>query len=180
MQKKLVVINKVDVASDAELNSRRSEIEKKLAAAEIFVISALNGDGTDKLVDRLVELLPEGPLYYPQDTLTDQSERFIASEIIREKIMLLLEEEAPYGCAVMVNSFKETSKVVRIEADIIVERDSLKGMVIGKKGAMIKEIGTQARKELEKELEVKVHLELFVKVHKNWRKDPKALKELGY
>jgi GTP-binding protein Era len=177
---KLIVLNKIDLTSDKQVVLRDQEIRQKVGDAEIIPISALNGAGTDHLLARLLELLPVGPLYYPQDTLTDQSERFIASEVIREKIMLLLEDEAPYGCAVMVNAFKETAKLVRIEADIIVERDSLKGMVIGKKGAMIKEIGSQARRELEKELDSKVHLELFVKVHKNWRKDPKALKELGY
>jgi GTP-binding protein Era len=145
-------------------------------------ISALYGTGINDLIAQIVPLLPMGPAYYPEDTLTDLPERFFCAEIIREKIMHLTSEEIPYAVAVTINSFKEDEQknLIRIQADIHVERPSQKGIVIGKGGSMLREIGKQARLDMEKLLGSRVFLELWVRIQKKWRKDPRALKEFGY
>mgnify|MGYP000896164843 CR=1 FL=1 len=148
----------------------------------VVPVSALTADSVQALTDEIVALLHEGPRYYPEEDLTDQPERFFVAELIREKIFHLTREEVPYAVAVAIDSFSEDSErgIIRIEATIHVERDSQKSIIIGKKGQMLKEIGTQARLDIEKLLGCRVHLGLFVRVQKNWRKDPRMLDELGY
>jgi GTP-binding protein Era len=145
-------------------------------------ISALTGDGVPGLLDSLAELLPEGPEYYPEDMLSDRSERFIAQEFIREKLFELTEEELPYSIAVTVEQWEEKveTNLVVIHATVHVERDSQKGMVIGKRGGLIKDVGQRAREDLERLLGTRVYLDLHVSVDKNWTKDPKALRRYGY
>jgi GTP-binding protein Era len=150
--------------------------------AAVVPLSALTGEGVPEFVEETVRLLPQGPRYYPEDYITDQPERFFVAEIIREKVFHLTEQEVPYAVAVTVDSFREEPErnLVRIEAAIHVERDSQKGIVIGKGGRMLKEIGRQAREELERFLGCRVYLGLFVRVQKNWRRDRRVLGEFGY
>jgi GTP-binding protein Era len=145
-------------------------------------ISATEGTQVDKLITALEKILPKGPPYFPEDALTDLPERFIVAELIREKIFRLTGEEIPYATAVTIDSFKEQKKgqLVKIEATIHLERDSQKGIIIGKHGSKLKRIGTESRHEIERMLETKVFLKLFVRVQKNWRKDTKALRKFGY
>ena len=149
---------------------------------EILPLSALKGDGVDRLIGEIWKLLPEGPQYFPEEMMTDRSERFIAAEIIREKITLRTHQEIPYATAVVVDAFKEDEErnMIRIAATIHVAKDSQKGIIIGKKGAMLKEIGTRARLEMEKFFAAKVFLELFVRVAKDWTNDPRMIQEFGY
>jgi GTP-binding protein Era len=144
-------------------------------------ISALAGDGIDILIKTIVDYLPEGPKYYPDDILTDQLERFMVSEIIREKIIHQTEDEIPYSVAIEINQWSEREDgVVFIQANIYVEREGQKGIIIGKGGARLKTIGTSARLEIEKLLGTKVFLELWVKIKKDWRSSERILKELGF
>ena len=178
----LLVVNKIDLVPKKSLE-RVSEFFEGLSQLKDFVcISALHGNGIDDLLTKIVSLLPTGPAYYPEDTLTDLPERFFCAEIIREKIMHLTSEEIPYAVAVTIGSFKEDEQknLIRIQADIHVERSSQKGIIIGKGGAMLREIGKQARLDMEKLLGARVFLELWVRIQKKWRKDPRALKEFGY
>ena len=142
----------------------------------------MKGDGVDGLIGTVWSLLPEGPQYFPEEMMTDRSERFIAAEIIREKITIRTHQEIPYATAVVVDAFKEdeATNMIRIAATIHVAKDSQKGIIIGKKGAMLKEIGTRARLEMEKFFAAKVFLELFVRVAKDWTNDPRMLQEFGY
>lgn len=176
----LCAANKIDLVP----RERRASILKRIAAStgidDIIPISAAEGHGIAPLLRRICRILPLGPRYYPDDTLTDQSSRFLAAELIREQLFLQTDEEVPYGCAVQVDSYKETDDEIRIAADIIVERESLKGMIIGAKGAKIKALGAAARMEIAKLTGKTVHLNLFVKLYKNWRKDEKAIKGFGY
>jgi GTP-binding protein Era len=178
----LLVVNKIDLVSEeslARVVERFQGLHQFKASARI---SALYGTGIDDLFAQIVPLLPMGPAYYPEDTLTDLPERFFCAEIIREKIMNLTSEEIPYAVAVTIGSFKEDEQknLIRIQADIHVERPSQKGIVIGKGGSMLREIGKQARLDMEKLLGSRVFLELWVRIQKKWRKDPRALKEFGY
>lgn len=179
----ILVINKVDALQDKGLllpliDSFRGRIDLRA----VVPISALTGEGVGPLMGEIVSLLPEGPQYYPEEYVTDQPERFFVAELIREKIFQLAHQEIPYASAVVVETFKETPERNRIEIDatINVERASQKGIVIGKGGQMLKEIGRQARLEIEAFLGCHVFLSLFVRVQKNWRKDPRALREFGY
>ncbi|MEK7773258.1 MAG: GTPase Era, partial [Deltaproteobacteria bacterium] len=149
---------------------------------EIVPISALKGEGVELLTGIIAGLLPEGPRYFPEDILTDQPERFIVAEMIREKVFLFTEEEIPYSVAVAVDTFEEKKgrDLISISATINVERDSQKGIIIGKRGAMLKKIGSEARKDIEGLLGARVYLELFVRVQQGWTKKPGALKEFGY
>ncbi len=176
----ILVINKIDTVKKAELLPIIDEYSKLMDFSEIIPISALKGDGLDILLQKVVEYLPEGPKYYPDDIVTDQLERFMVSEIIREKIMNLTEDEIPYSVAVEVTQWEEKEGIIIISANIYVEKDTQKGIIIGKKGAKLKSIGTEARKEIEGLLGTKVYLELWVKVKEAWRKKPGALRELGY
>jgi GTP-binding protein Era len=177
----LVLLNKIDLVSKSKLLPLMDRIASLLPGREIVPISALKGENLPLLVDLIVKSLPEGPRYYPEDEVTDQTERFIAAEMIREKIFFLTREEIPYGVAVVIEEFSEKPEkdLVVIKAAIHSERESHKPILIGKKGAMLKKIGTQARKELEGLLGCKVYLELFVKVDRGWTQDPKAMKDFG-
>ncbi len=175
------MVNKVDTVKKPELLPVIEAYTKLHAFREVIPISALAGDGLDLLQTVIVSLLPEGPKLYPEDLLTDQIERFMATEIIREKIMQQTDDEIPYSVAVEVLTWKEKREgLVVIQANIYVERDSQKGIIIGKNGARLKEIGTAARGDIERLLGTKVFLELWVKVKKDWRNNERALKELGF
>lgn len=182
----ILVLNKIDEIKEKEKILPLIEtFKKEKDFLEIFPLSATRGDNVDELLFKVKSLLPEGPKYFPEDQFTDMPERFIVSEIIREKAFLLVHEEIPYSVAVEVESFKDkkTKKgepLVEIHAAIHVEADSQKGIIIGKSGAVIKKIGAEARKDIEKLLGAKVYLEIFVKVTKNWTKKGRLLKELGY
>lgn len=179
----VLVLNKVDLLKDKGALLPLIERYTRLRDfAAVVPVSALTGDGVAALKAELEKLLPEGPRYYPEDALTDQPERFLVAEIIREKVFHLTEEEIPYATAVTVESFKEEPErnLVRIEATIHVERDSQKGIVIGKGGARLKEIGRLAREDVERLLGCRVYLGLYVRVQKNWRRDRRVLGEFGY
>jgi GTPase len=179
----ILAINKTDLMHDKrELLPLIHAYDQVLAFHAIIPISALTGEGVDTLIDQINRLLPEGPRYFPENHLTDQPERFLVAELIREKVFHLLRQEIPYAAAVTVEKFAEKPEQHRIdiEATIHVERDSQKGIIIGKKGQMLKEIGKQARGDIEALLGTHVFLGLFVRVQKNWRKDPRARSEFGY
>lgn len=176
----VLAINKVDKVNKLTLLPLIKGYSELYPFKEIVPICALTGDGVGELVGVLAGLLPEGPKYFPDDTITDAPERLIAAEMIREKVFQMTRDEVPYSTAVVVESFKENKKLVSISASIVVERDSQKGIIIGKGGGMLKNIGMAARLDIERLLGVKVFLELFVRVDKDWTKSPGALKEFGY
>jgi GTP-binding protein Era len=151
-----------------------------LPNAEIIAASALHKHNTDRIFDRILELLPEGPPYYPKDILTDKPERFFVSEIIREKIIVSYRQEIPYSVEVVIDSFRESEKLLSIRAIIYVIRDSQKGIIIGHRGEALKKVGTEARKDIEEFLGKKVFLELYVKVNKDWRNKTGQLRNFGY
>jgi len=173
-------VNKIDKVDKRLLLPLIDEYTKMYEFKEVIPLSALKGEGVELLVTTLSDLLPEGPMYFPEDVLTDVPERFIVAEIVREKVFIFTKEEIPYSVAVVVDRFHEKKALISIAATINVERDSQKGIVIGKGGAMLKRIGTAAREDIEKLLGSKVFLELFVRVQKEWTKKPGALKEFGY
>ena len=177
-----LVINKIDRVDKLKLLPLIDRFRNLFDFREIVPVSAVTGDGVDRLLELIHEALPEGPKYFPDDAFTENSERFIAAEIVREKILILTHKEIPYATAVTVDAFKEDEEknLIRISATITVEKDSQKGILIGKGGKMLKEIGTQARIEMEKFFAAKIFLELFVRVRKDWTKDAKWLKEFGY
>ncbi|MBA3016226.1 MAG: GTPase Era [Proteobacteria bacterium] len=176
----ILLINKIDLIGRAKILPLIQAYQFLHDFAAIIPISALRGDGPDRVLDELVARLPEGPLYFPDDIPTDATVRSIAAEMIREKVFLLTGQEVPYGAAVMIDRFQEGESLITIDATIIVERDSQKGIVIGKHGAKLKEIGTAARRDIEELTECKVMLKLFVKVVKNWTKNPSFLAEIGF
>jgi GTP-binding protein Era len=176
-----LVANKVDLFRDKAALLPWLELYAKLAVfTDVFPVSAMKGDGIEALESRTIALLPEGPQYYPADSYTDQPERFLAAEIVREKIFLHTKQELPYASAVTVEAWTEADARIEIEATIHVERASQKGIVIGQRGQMLKRIGTEARLELERVLGARIHLRLFVRVEPDWRKDARALRKLGY
>ena len=172
----VVVINKMDESSPDEINKLVHGWKKKLNPYAIIPISALKDFNVEQVRDSLLELIPEAPPYFPKENLSDSSERFFVSEIIREKIFLHYQQEIPYSAEVGIEEFKEENKIIRINAVIFVERDSQKGILIGKGGESIKRIGTEARKDIEKFLGKKVFLEIFVRVEKDWRKSENKLR----
>ena len=178
----ILAVNKIDLVEKTTLLPFIDRFSTLFPFAAIIPLSALSGAGINILLDEVWKLLPEGPQYFPEDMMTDRTERFIAAEIIREKAILLTRQEIPYAMAVVVDSFKEIerSNLLRIHVSLIVEKDSQKGILIGRKGTMLKRIGTEARLSLEKFFASRVYLELFVKVRKDWTNDARALKELGY
>lgn len=180
LTKVIVVINKMDLVEQTELVRLVDEWHKRLPNAEIVPISALHKLGTDILLNRIKELLPECPPYFEKDALTDRPARFFVTEIIREKILLLYDKEIPYACEVSVESFKESDKLIDISAVIYVERDSQKGIIIGKGGAMLKRLGMLARKDIETFFGKKVMLKTFIKVEKDWRNNKRDLTSFGY
>ena len=177
-----LVINKTDAFSEEEILKAITAYKDQGDFAEIIPVSALKGSNTDDLVNTIFSYLPEGPMYYDEDTVTDQPERQIVAELIREKALRLLDQEIPHGIAVVVERMKDRKKqdIVDIDAVIICERDSHKPIIIGKNGAMIREIGSRARKEMENLLDMKVNLKLWVKVRKDWRDSDILLKNYGY
>ncbi len=178
----LLIINKIDVVPKEQLLPIIDGYRKICPFASILPISALHGDGVERLLDEIPELLPEGPQYFPEDQLTDVPERFIVAEMVREQILNRTKDEVPYGVAVLVERFQEnpSRNMVGIDAVIHVERESQKRIIVGKGGKMIKQIGQAARKEVERLLGIKVHLELFVRVQKNWTQSNRMMKEFGY
>jgi len=176
----ILVINKSDLVKREKLLPLIQAYQGLHEFAAIIPISAHRSEGVERLVTTLVSLLPEGPRYFPEDIPTDATVRSIASEIIREKVFLLTGQEIPYSTAVVIDRFQEGEELTTINATIIVEKDSQKGMVIGKGGAKLKEIGTAARVDIEELVQTKVMLKMWVKVQKNWTKDPRFLKELGF
>ncbi|MGE4520850.1 MAG: GTPase Era, partial [Desulfobacteraceae bacterium] len=179
-KKVLLLLNKADEVKVKEYILNSIALWKdKLDFEDIIPISASKGDNTEIIIPAIEQRLPFSPPFYPEDFLTDMPLRFFVSEIIREKVFNLTHHEIPYSAAVTIDKFKESSRQIEIFANINVERDSQKGIVIGKKGSMLKEIGTQARLEIEDFTEKKVMLHLFVRVHKNWTKKPGVFKEYG-
>ena len=178
----ILAINKIDTVKKEELLSVIAAYNSLYHFAEIVPVSALNGENAEHLVDTIFSYLQEGPQFYDEDTITDQPERQIVAELIREKALRLLSDEIPHGIAVSIEKMKERKKgnIMDIEATIVCERDSHKGIIIGKQGAMLKKIGTQARKEMENLLDIKVNLQIWVKVKKDWRDSDFLLKNYGY
>lgn len=176
----IIALNKADRLSD---DQRMPHIAAHLTLLEhdhSLLISALNGDGVPELLDEMVERMPPGPRYYPEDQISEVNMRFIAAEIVREKVMLHTEQEIPHSVAVEVDSYRERDHDIVISASIYVERDSQKGIIIGKGGGMIKQVGVEARQDLMTLLDTNVHLDLQVKVLKNWRKDETLMRRFGY
>ena len=178
-RKKILLLNKIDLIEKKNLLPLIDRYAKAGNFEEIIPISALSGENVENLVAQILRHLPEGPMFYPADQISDQQERAIASEMIREKLILLTEEEMPYSTAVVIDRFDEDEKLHRIYASIFVERDSQKAIIIGKAGQKLKQIGTDARKELETFFGRKIFLELHVKVRKHWRDDEEMLRSLG-
>ncbi|MDR1698313.1 MAG: GTPase Era [Prevotellaceae bacterium] len=176
----ILIINKIDLTDQTGLEKLVEKWQAELPQAEILPVSALNNFNLDVLLKRIKELLPESPPFFEKDALTDRPERFFVNEIIREKILLNYDKEIPYSTEVVVESFKEDKKIININAVIYVERDSQKGIIIGKQGKSLKKVGMEARKDLETFFEKKIFLELFVKVEKDWRNKELKLKGFGY
>ena len=176
----ILVINKIDTVKNQQLLEYIDTYRKEYDFAEIVPVSALKDENTAELIKCIMKYLPYGPAFYDEDTVTDQPMRQIVAELIREKALRLLEEEIPHGIAVSIESMKYKKKIVDIEATIICERESHKGIVIGKQGAMLKKIGSYARPEIEDLLEMQVNLQLWVKVKKDWRDSDFMLKNFGY
>lgn len=176
----ILLLNKIDTSSQEEVEEKVEYWKAKVPNALVFVISALERFNVDSLFEKIIELLPEAPAYYPKDQLTDKPERFFVNEKIREKILIHYKKEIPYSVEVETEEFTEEEHIVRIRSVIMVERETQKGIIIGHKGSAIKRVGAEARKDLEKFFEKKVYIELYVKVNKNWRSDNTQLKRFGY
>lgn len=176
----LVLINKIDTATQERLEQAVEHWHTLLPNAEILPISALENVNVDILKNKIISLLPEGPMYFPEDQLTDKSERFIVNEVIREKILMNYQKEIPYSVEVVTQIFKEGLELIQIETDIFVERDSQKGILIGHKGESLSKVGKEAREDLEKFFQKKIFLKLYVKVKKDWRKKDGDLRRFGY
>jgi GTP-binding protein Era len=175
-----LLLNKVDCIKKQQLLPLIDHYRQEFDFAEVFPISALTGEGCADLVKAWIDRLPEAPPYFPLDQFTDQPERFLAAELIREKAILTTREEVPYAIAVLLDNFEEKKDLVRIRATLYVEREGQKGILIGKGGATMKKIGTEARKELETILGTRIFLELFVKVQPNWRQNAGIVRQLDW
>jgi GTP-binding protein Era len=175
-----LLLNKIDRVPKPALLPLIESCSKELSFTEIIPISALTGDGAEIALEQLIAHLPEGEPYFPTDQITDQPERFLAAEIIREKVMTSTKQEVPHAVAVLVEAFEESPKLVRIRATVSVEREGQKGILIGRGGEKLKEIGTAARQELEEILGGKVFLEIRVKVQRDWRQDPRLVQQLDW
>ncbi|MBT8188600.1 MAG: GTPase Era [Croceitalea sp.] len=176
----LLLLNKIDTSEQTVLEAQVQYWQELLPNAEIHPISALQNFNVKEVFERIVELLPEAPPYYPKDQLTDKPERFFVNETIREKILMHYKKEIPYAVEVETEEFFEDEDIIRIRSVIMVERDTQKGIIIGHKGSALKRVGVEARKDLEKFFAKQVHIELFVKVNKNWRSNTNQLKRFGY
>ena len=176
----ILLLNKID-ASDQNILEKQADLwQSKVPNAEFYPISALTGFNVKNVFNRLIELLPQSPPFYPKDQLTDKPERFFVNEKIREKILMYYKKEIPYAVEVETEEFFEKEKIIRIRSVIMVERETQKGILIGHKGKALKRVGVEARKDLEQFFEKKIHVELYVKVNKNWRSNPRQLKRFGY
>lgn len=176
----LLLLNKIDTSEQTALEEQIQHWQGLLPNAEIHPISALENFNIKEVFNRILELLPEAPPYYPKDQLTDKPERFFVNETIREKILLHYKKEIPYAVEVATEEFEEDEKIIRIRSVIMVERDTQKGIIIGHKGSALKRVGIEARKDLEKFFDKQVFIELYVKVNKNWRSNSNQLKRFGY
>jgi GTP-binding protein Era len=176
----ILLLNKIDT-SDQKILEKQAEFWKsKVPNAEFYPTSALTGFNIKNVFNRLIELLPQSPPFYPKDQLTDKPERFFVNEKIREKILMYYKKEIPYAVEVETEEFFEEEKIIRIRSVIMVERETQKGILIGHKGKALKRVGVEARKDLEQFFEKKIHVELYVKVNKNWRSNSRQLKRFGY
>ncbi len=176
----LLLLNKIDKSNQEQLEEQVNLWKEKVPNAELFPISALENFNVKEVFNRILELLPESPPYYPKDALTDKPERFFVNETIREKILLNYDKEIPYAVEIETEEFKEDDNIIRIRAIIMVERDTQKGIIIGHKGSAIKKVGIQAREDLEKFFGKQIHIEMFVKVNKDWRSNAFQLRRFGY
>ncbi|MDY8134611.1 GTPase Era [Aquimarina sp. 2201CG5-10] len=175
-----LLLNKIDQSNQEQLEEQVQFWAEKVPNAELYPISALEKFNVREVFDRVIELLPPSPPFYPKDQLTDKPERFFVNEAIRERILAHYKKEIPYSVEVETEEFEEDENIIRIRSVIMVERDSQKGIIIGHKGSALKRVGVEARKELEKFFGKKIHIELYVKVNKNWRSDQRQLKRFGY
>jgi GTP-binding protein Era len=179
--KRILIVNKIDqFENPGEIEKWITYWESVFPGEEIIPVSALKGTHIDQILPSILKHLPEHPAYYPKDQLSDKPERFFASEIIREKIFQTYRKEVPYSTEVVITEFNETEEIIRMRAEIYVERNSQKGIIIGKGGAALKKVGTEARKDLESFFGKQVYLETFVKVEKDWRNKPQKLSRFGY
>jgi len=176
----LLLINKIDTGNEELLAEALQLWQEKVPNAEVFAISALQNFGVTEVFKRIIELLPVSPAFYPKDQLTDKPERFFVNEAIREKILMQYKKEIPYSVEIDTEEFVEDEDIIRIRSVIMVERETQKGIIIGHKGQAIKWVGIEARKDLEKFFGKQIHIELYVKVNKNWRNDSRQLKRFGY
>ena len=176
----IILLNKIDLSNQQYIENQIDIWSNKYPNTEIYPISALNNFNTEKVINRIIELIPESPAYFPKDQLTDKPERFFVNEKLREKILLYYNKEIPYSVEVVTEEFKDEESIIKIRSIILVERESQKGIIIGHKGVALKKIGSKARIDLEKFFGKKVFIELHVKVSKNWRSNPNQLKQFGY
>lgn len=176
----LLLLNKIDTTNQEMLEQHLDYWKNKVPNAEIYPISAINYFNVREVFDRIVQLLPECPPYYPKDTLTDKPERFFVNEIIREKILLHYKKEIPYSVEVITEEFFEEEEIIRIRSVIMVERETQKGIIIGHKGLAIKRVGMEARREMERFFGKQIHIELYVKINKDWRSNQQMLRKFGY
>jgi len=176
----LILLNKIDLSNQEDLEQEVNKWSTQYPNSEIFPISALNNFNIENLINRIIDLIPESPPYFPKDQLTDKPERFFVNEKLREKILMFYDKEIPYSVEIVTEEFKEEENIIKIRSQILVERESQKGIIIGHKGSALKKIGTKARLDLEKFFDKKVFIDLHVKVSKNWRSNTKLLKKFGY
>ncbi|SDZ87242.1 GTPase Era [Bizionia paragorgiae] len=176
----LLLLNKIDKSNQEQLEEQVQLWAEKVPNAEIIAISALEGFNVKEVFDKIIELLPESPPFYPKDQLTDKPERFFINETIREKILMHYKKEIPYAVEIDTEEFFEEDEIIRVRSVIMVERETQKGIIIGHKGSALKRVGVEARKDLEKFFGKQIHLELYVKVNKNWRSNQRQLKRFGY
>ena len=176
----IILLNKIDLSNQEDIENQIKVWSNKYPNTEIYPVSALNNYNTEKVINRIIELIPESPPYFPKDQLTDKPERFFVNEKLREKILLYYNKEIPYSVEVQTEEFKEEESIIRIRSLILVERESQKGIIIGHNGVALKKIGSKARIELEKFFGKKIFIELHVKVSKNWRSNSNQLRKFGY
>jgi len=176
----LLLINKIDKATQEEVEEKLAYWQEKVPNAQVFLISALEKFNIEGVFNAILDNLPESPAFYPKDQLTDKPERFFVNEAIREKILMHYKKEIPYAVEIETEEFIEDEKIIKIRSIIMVERQTQKGIIIGHKGAALKRVGTEARKDLQKFFQKKIHLELYVKVNKDWRNNKNQLRRFGY
>lgn len=176
----IILLNKIDLSTQENIKNQINIWSNQYPNTEIYPVSALNNFNTEKVINRIIELIPESPAYFPKDQLTDKPERFFVNEKLREKILLYYNKEIPYSVEVQTEEFKEEESIIRIRSLILVERESQKGIIIGHNGVALKKIGSKARIDLEKFFGKKIFIELHVKVSKNWRSNSNQLRKFGY